>query len=63
MICINDCYKCKHERPLKDGWMACCDAFPDGAPIGFPYGEVREMKECNNGIGFEPKEEYKDEFN
>ncbi len=55
MICIDDCSTCKHKRPLKDGWRFVCDAFPDGAPKGFPFGKAKEMKECNNGIGYEPK--------
>lgn len=53
MISIIDCRKCKHERPLKDGWNCCYDAFPDGIPMGFNFGAVKEAKECNNGIGFE----------
>lgn len=53
MISIIDCRKCKHERPLKAGWNCCCDAFPDGIPMGFNFGAVKEAKECNNGIGFE----------
>ncbi len=57
MICVTDCRECKHRRPLKDGWLACCDAFPDGHPKGFDYRNLKERKECNNGIGFEPKEE------
>lgn len=57
MICIDDCSNCKHERPLKDGWRFACDAFPDGAPRNFPFGKVKELKECHNGIGYEPKEE------
>lgn len=57
MVCITDCSSCKHERPLKDGWDFCCDAFPDGgAPNDFTFGFVKQMKECNNGIGYEPKE-------
>lgn len=56
MIYIDECQNCKHERPLKDGWKFCCDAFPEGTPLKFPFGRVKEMKECNNGIGFEEKE-------
>lgn len=56
MICLNDCSNCKHQLPLKDGWLACCEAFPDGRPLGFDYSKVKEIKECNNGIGFEPEE-------
>ena len=55
MICINDCKDCTHKRPLLDGWRSCCDAFPDGIPIDFDYSKVKEIKECNNGIGFEQK--------
>ena len=33
MICISDCFECKHQRDkLLDGWIPCCDAFPDGIP-------------------------------
>lgn len=59
MICINDCGNCKHQRPLIDGWLDCCDAFPDGIPMDFDYSKVKDMKECNNGIGFEPIEQSK----
>ena len=49
---------CKHQRDkLLDGWIPCCDAFPEGIPLDFKFGKVKEMKECNNGIGFEKKEE------
>lgn len=51
-------FECKHQRDkLLDGWIPCCDAFPDGIPLDFKFGKVKEMKECNNGIGFEKKEE------
>lgn len=56
MIYITDCSECKHRLPLKDGWLACCEAFPDGRPPDFNYKNLKERKECNNGIGFEPKE-------
>lgn len=54
MICITDCRDCKHKRPLIDGWLDCCDAFPNGIPVNFDYSKVKKIKECNNGIGFEP---------
>lgn len=57
MICITDCGNCIHSRPLIDGWLDCCDAFPDGIPVGFDYSKVKELPECNNGIGYEPKEQ------
>ncbi|WP_147613853.1 glutamyl-tRNA amidotransferase [Treponema pectinovorum] len=54
MICIEECAVCIHQRhDLKDGWIPTCDAFPDGKPKNFNYGRVTEMKECNNGIGYE----------
>lgn len=56
MIYITDCANCKHALPLKDGWIDCCDAFPNGVPFDFDYSKVKEIKECNNGIGYEPKE-------
>ena len=56
MICISDCFECKHQRDeLLDGWRPCCDAFPNGIPMDFDYSMVKKTKECNNGIGFEPK--------
>ena len=57
MICIDDCATCKHERELKDGWKFCCDAFPDGTPLGFKFVEVKEKGVCNNGIGYEEKKD------
>ena len=60
MICINECRKCKHKRPLIDNWLSCCDAFPEGKPIDFDFSKVKEIKECNNGIGFEPIESKED---
>jgi hypothetical protein len=56
MICVfDDCSRCVHLRPLKDGWNYACDAFPDGQPCGFPFGTASELKECNNGIKFEER--------
>ena len=50
MLC--DCDKCKHKRANK-GFQMCCDAFPDGIPYDFDETVVKELKECNNGIGYE----------
>lgn len=56
-IAVNTpCDRCIHQRPNIDGWKCCCDAFPDGLPKGFIYKNPEELKECNNGIKFEPKE-------
>ena len=62
MICISDCFECKHQRDkLLDGWIPCCDAFPEGIPLDFKFGKVKEMKDPNieyysavdtKGIGF-----------
>lgn len=30
-----------------------CDAFPEGIPYDFDETVVTELKECNNGIGYE----------
>ena len=58
MICIDyPCDRCKHQRPNIDGWKCACDAFPDGMPIGFyTRSDIMNLPECNNGIGYEPKE-------
>lgn len=62
MICITDCSECKNKLPLKDGWLACCTAFPNGHPKGFDYSDLKKRKVCNpdNGIGFEPIEQKDD---
>lgn len=57
MICITDCSECKNRLPKKDGWLACCKAFPEGQPVDFDYTDLKNRKECNNGIGFEPERE------
>ena len=52
------CERCKHIRPLVDGWNMSCDAFPNGFPRYFLRDyDVTKLKECANGIKFEPKEE------
>lgn len=57
MVCVQDCAFCIHRRSEKiDGWIPTCDAFPNGKPDDFDYSKVREIKECNNGIGFEPND-------
>ena len=53
MIRVCDCDKCKHRTGFEKGYTHC-DAFPDGVPYEHMYKDVRNMKECNNGIGFEP---------
>lgn len=58
MICIDyACDNCKHQRPNIDGWNCACDAFPEGIPGEFMcYSDPKKLKECNNGIGYEPKD-------
>ena len=64
MICLDDCTCCKNrgDGHLIDGWIPTCDAFPNGIPHDFKTGLAHEMKECNNGIGFDPDENYKKWF-
>ncbi len=59
MICISDCALCIHQRQelIKD-WIPTCDAFPNGKPHGWEFSDVKPQKECNNGIGFEPIDEF-----
>ena len=56
MICVEyPCDRCKHQRDNIDGWKCACDAFPDGIPTEFYKKNISEIKECNDGIKFEPK--------
>ena len=58
MVCINDCTFCIHQHEkLKDDWIPCCDAFPDGKPFDLDKLSLRNKKECNNGIHFEPRKD------
>ncbi len=56
MICIVKCADCKYIRDNIDGWLPACDAFPEGVPDDFNYGDIKEGVPCNhqNGIGFNP---------
>ena len=61
MQCINTpCDRCIHmrEEMAKDNkYKSTCDAFPEGIPYKFlRENNVMQIKECNNGIGFEEKE-------
>ena len=51
------CDSCKNQLPNIDGWKCACKAFPDGIPNEYFTTKLdpKEMPECNNGIGFEPK--------
>ena len=63
MICTGYvCNECKHQHSeLYDGWDVACDAYPEGNIPGkiFYYSNIGDeiIKNCANGIGFEPKEE------
>lgn len=56
MISVSPCSNCKHKRE-KIGFQMACDAFPDGMPYDFNDDIVEEIKECNNGIGYEESDE------
>ena len=56
MIGLSWCDDCKHKTG-KIGFMPTCDAFPDGIPYEFDNYRDKELKTCNNGIGYEKKEE------
>ena len=58
-----NCDLCKHQRENIDGWRCACDAFPEGIPreLLFTSKKTKDMVDCNNGIGFEIKEEYKND--
>lgn len=55
MIKLCDCDKCKHRTGFDKG-HGLCEAFPNGIPYEHMDKDVRNMKKCNNGIGFEPVE-------
>ena len=58
MIYIDDCAFCKHNKHVKiDGWIPTCDAYPEGMPKHMNDCNMHIIKECNNGIGFEPRNE------
>lgn len=52
MIKFPDCDFCKNcTGSNKD--IIFCKAFPDGIPFEHIFKDLKLMKECNNGIGFE----------
>ncbi len=55
MIRLSDCDYCRHCHELKDG-IVTCEAFPDGIPYEHMDKDLKETLECNNGIGYEPKD-------
>ena len=58
MVIFSDCADCKNYILSKDELYPKCKAFMDGIPKEwFLIGNPKSVKECNNGIGFEPDEE------
>ena len=58
MICDEyPCDQCIHMRKdLLDGWNPACDAYPNGIPSHvILQTDVTKLKECRNGIKYEPK--------
>ncbi len=49
------CDNCANCRGLKNG-IFVCDAFPDGVRYDHAFKDLEELKECNNGIDYKPKE-------
>lgn len=62
---IHPCERCKNfitQAPKHSGELGSCVAYPNGIPervYAFMH-HWDKPKECNNGIGFEPKDEDKD---
>ena len=52
----DSCDYCIHILPNKDGWIPCCEAYPDGLPHDYCFEivEVSKLKECAPGFRFEP---------
>ena len=54
---INSCAFCTHLREKrKDGWIVCCDFFPDWIPndLLMERIDVTTLKECANAIKYFP---------
>lgn len=59
MIKFSDCDFCKNCVGIKRGHPVC-KAFPDGVPYEHMEKDLKSNKNCNNGIGYEPKEDESD---
>lgn len=57
MVVFSDCMECEHFcYDDRDSHKCCCEAYPDGIPREwYLNGSPKEVKECNNGIGFKPE--------
>ena len=56
MIRFYDCDYCNHNRGMREG-HPICDAFPNGVPYEHMDKDLKNLKECNKGIGFIKKTE------
>ncbi|MST50919.1 glutamyl-tRNA amidotransferase [Hornefia butyriciproducens] len=58
MVVFSDCAECKNFINDERRDTCKCKAFPEGIPPEwFLKGNPKEVRECNNGIGFEPDDE------
>lgn len=56
MVVFSDCMECEHFCYDGKQHKCCCEAYPDGIPREwYLNGSPKEVKECNNGIGFKPE--------
>ena len=56
MVVFSDCMECEHFCYDGNSHTCCCKAYPDGIPRKwYLEGRPREVKQCNNGIGFKPE--------
>ena len=56
MVVFSDCMECEHFCYDGKPHKCCCEAYPDGIPREwYLNGSPKEVKECNNGIGFKPE--------
>ena len=56
MVVLSDCIECEHFCDDGNPHTCCCKAYPDGIPREwYLSGSPKEVKECNNGIGFKPE--------
>lgn len=56
MVVFSDCMECEHFCYDGNSHKCCCEAYPDGIPRKwYLEGRPREVKQCNNGIGFKPE--------
>lgn len=58
MICIDyPCDKCIYQsKELKDGWIPCCKAYPDGIPDDISLSaKVEDLTDCGNGYKYTPQ--------